>query len=75
MKVDYSTHTRPGTVLVLRDVTEIFPEYRPVAGQTYQADICRTRNGTEFCVIPVGEKQIVLRRGKTAEYIEVPSDA
>lgn len=76
MKIDYKTHTRPGRVLVIKDVTGIFPQYRPVQGRIYQAEIVSSYRKPEFCVIQMKDKKIILRRSqKEREYLEVTDNA
>ena len=57
-------------IRVVKEVTDIFPEYRPEVGKVYEARYKpRTREKwlssvPEFCVIDILDKQIVLRSGE-----------
>ena len=57
-------------IRVVKEVTDIFPEYRPEVGKVYEARYrpraklkCGAGIGA-FCVIDVLDKQIVLRSGE-----------
>ena len=57
-------------IRVVKEVTDIFPEYRPDVGKVYEAryrprtrEKCNAGIGA-FCVIDVLDKQIVLRSGE-----------
>lgn len=52
-----------GHIIPTKEVTAIYPECRPVVGQVYPAEICFGM-GPYFCVIPVADKRIILRRGE-----------
>lgn len=57
-------------VKIVKDVEEIFPQYRPVVGKIYEANYTPrtvTKYGAgigEFCVIDILDKKIVLRRNE-----------
>ena len=66
-----------GNVLVLRNIDDIFPEYRPEKGRVYEAEIVlpqrkkahgRSFWRSGFCIVDIGGKRIALRPG---EYREV----
>lgn len=52
-----------GHIIPTKEVTAIYPEYRPVVGRSYPAEICFGM-GPYFCVIQVSDKRIILRRGE-----------
>lgn len=61
-------------IKVIKEVTDIFPQYRPQVGQVYDAVVSpgklkrvgvESRPGkAEFCVIDVLDKRIALRKGE-----------
>lgn len=61
-------------IRVVKDVTDIFPEYRPEVGKVYEAKyVPRTRRkyndrccvgAGEFCMVNMLDKKIVLRSGE-----------
>lgn len=61
-------------IKVIKDLTEIFPKYKPQVGKVYDAKyIPRSRQiykgnfshgNSEFCVVTILDKQIVLRSGE-----------
>lgn len=70
-KVDTSF---PCKIRVIKEVIDIFPEYIPKVGMVYDAIYRNPRRiMTEFCVIDVLDKRIVLRRGEF-EIVEVLED-
>ena len=61
-------------IKVIKEVTDIFPKYRPQVGQVYDAVVSPGYNASgrksrwsgkaEFCVIDVLDKRIALRKGE-----------
>lgn len=52
-------------IRVTRDVQKIFEEYRPKVGEIYDAEYSDPKKfKTEFCVVDIGDKRIVLRKGE-----------
>lgn len=65
-----------GHIIPTKEVTAIYPECRPTVGRIYPAEICFGM-GPYFCVIPVADKRIILRRGefRIVEDGEIPEGA
>lgn len=52
-------------ICVIKDVLSIFGKYRPKQGGIYSAEYSNPRqNKTEFCIVDILDKRIVLRKGE-----------
>jgi hypothetical protein len=60
-------------IKVTKEVTDIFPQYRPKVGKIYEAELSpaklkkykNTYGGKpEFCIVDILDKKIVLRTGE-----------
>ena len=61
-------------IKVIKEVTDIFPKYRPQVGQVYDAVVSpgylirvsenSSHGKAEFCIIDVLDKKIALRKGE-----------
>jgi hypothetical protein len=53
-------------IKVTKEVTDIFPQYRPQVGQVYEAELSTAVKHlyAEFCIIHVHDKKIALRKGE-----------
>jgi hypothetical protein len=52
-------------IRVIKEILNIFEEYRPELGKVYDAEYSNPRrNKTEFCIVDILDKRIVLRRGE-----------
>ena len=61
-------------IKVIKEVTDIFPKYRPLVGQVYDAVVSprtqkrvgkdTSQGKSEFCIVEVLDKKIALRKGE-----------
>ena len=52
-------------IRVMKEILNIFEEYRPEQGKLYYAEYSNPRrNKTEFCIVDILDKRIVLRKGE-----------
>lgn len=52
-------------ILVTKRLPEVFSEYQPEPGKIYDAEFCKGKKKmSEFCVIEVKDKRIVVRHGE-----------
>lgn len=52
-------------ICVTKEVLSIFGKYRPKQGRIYSAEYSNPRqNKTEFCIVDILDKRIVLRKGE-----------
>lgn len=57
-------------IKVIKEVTDIFPEYKPKVGKVYNADFYPANHkkignrNNESCVIEIKDKRILLKKGE-----------